>query len=144
MQAWERVLIWWLRATGALLMAALLVVFFPRSTLVFFHDFLNLGAFPEAPVAEYLSRSASSLYAMHGGCMLLASRDVEGHRSLIQYLGWSAVVFGVVMLGIDLTCGMPVFWVVLEGPPTAGAGGITLFLLHKQRSFRDKRPPESR
>jgi hypothetical protein len=39
------------------------------------------------------------------------------------------VVFGAIMIGVDLHAGMPWWWTVNEGPPVIAVGAVMLYLL---------------
>jgi hypothetical protein len=38
------------------------------------------------------------------------------------------IVFGLMMVAIDLHAGMPIVWTALEGPPLVGVGVLLLYL----------------
>ena len=73
MNPWARRLGLFLRVGGVICMTALVAVFMPRAWIDWCHQRLGLGPFPVAPVAEYLARSASLLYAALG-VVLVAPR----------------------------------------------------------------------
>jgi hypothetical protein len=79
-------------------------------------------------VVEYLARSASALYALHGALVLFLSFDVPRYWRLITFLAVAALVHGAVMTGIDLAAGMPVAWTLGEGPCFAATGAVVLLL----------------
>jgi hypothetical protein len=97
-----------------------------------------MGELPRAGIVEYLTRSVSALYALHGGLLLVLSRDVHRHAPVITYLGAANVPLGVVLLGIDLYAGMPWYWTVSEGPPVA-MFGVVLLVLVRSVSKDDRR-----
>ncbi len=115
-----------LRVLGGTDMLAFIAVLMPASWIEFGHQTTGLGDFPEAPIASYLARSASALYALHGLMIVYMSFDVQRYWHLIGFLARIAVVHGFVMLGIDLAVGMPVWWTALEGPAFAATGLIVL------------------
>lgn len=81
-------LAWLLRLIGASLLLALPAVVLPPSTMDAIHrDALQLGPLPDAVIVQYLSRTASLLYAMHGALMVYVSFDVPRYRPLIVVLG---------------------------------------------------------
>ena len=65
---------WLLAIIGCGLMVATIPLFFPVALMATIHGWLGLGEFPEAPIAIYLARSTSLLYAVPepGTCSLLA------------------------------------------------------------------------
>jgi len=114
-----QVLGWWtLLALGAVVM--------PRSWMAAIHEWLGLGEFPTAPIAESLARSLSAFYAMFGAlCVVLAS-DIERYRGLIKFLGVLLVLFGLSLFGIEWSAGMPTWWTVSEGLATLVFGVLVL------------------
>ena len=108
---------------------ATLAIVMPTRWMDLVHGYLNLGPFPRSPLVEYLTRSISLLYAIHGGILLVVSRDVARFAPLIRFLGMATSVTGLILLGIDIFAGMPWAWVVFEGPPVALIGVLMLALL---------------
>jgi hypothetical protein len=90
-----------------------------------------MGELPTAPVVEYLARTLSALYAVHGAMVFAVSMDVDRYRPLIVLLAVLHTIGGVVFLGIDLSARMPWYWTLNEGPPVA-LGGVLMFLLAKK------------
>ncbi len=118
-----------LTVAGCWLMVATFAVIMPTTWMAAIHDSLGIGPFPESPLTQYLTRSAAALYAVHGGVMLVASRDPLRLSSLVRYLGISNMVLGPVLLAIDLHAGMPLAWTLIEGPAVAMGGFLYLWLL---------------
>lgn len=115
-----------LRVLGVTDMVAFIAVLMPVSWIEYGHQTAGLGDFPDVPIANYLARSASALYALHGLMVVYMSFDVQRYWLLIRFLARIAVLHGFVMLGIDLAVGMPVWWIALEGPAFAATGLIVL------------------
>jgi hypothetical protein len=92
------------------------------------HAALGMGSFPDAPVALYLARTASALYALHGAMIILVSFDVDRYWNLIRFLALAAFVHGAVILAIDLQLALPDWWRYGEGPCFAATGAIVLAL----------------
>lgn len=120
-----------LRFSGVLLCLATFTIFLPRDTMIAVNAWLGLAPLPDVPLTYYLARSGSAHYALRGVLYLLASTDLVRYRSLIRLLGWSNIAFGALMIGIDLTAGMPQWWTVLEGPPIVLTGAIVLGLARR-------------
>ena len=57
-----------------------------------------LGPFPTAPIVEYLARSLSAFYALHGVITLVISTDVPRYRPLIGVWAWSFVALGLITM----------------------------------------------
>src|SRR5262245_26694610 len=106
----SRWLAMWLRLIGVIDLLAVAAVFLPNESLAAIHADLALGSWPDAPIAEYLARSASWMYALCGAMFLYLSGDVVRYRSLIRFLSLCGVATGLVLIGIDWSAGMPGWW----------------------------------
>ena len=124
----QKLLVWLLRFSGAVLLLAFPAMFLPTSWMSATHEWLGLGEFPRMPVVDYLARSIAALYGFHGVLVLIVSRDVARYAPIVRYLGVMDIVFGLTMVGIDLNAGMPALWTMMEGPPLVGAGLLMLYL----------------
>lgn len=130
----ERTLALVLRCMGALDCLALLAVCLPREWIDALCEMLTGVAFPAVPVAWYLARSTSLLYALHGAMVVYISFDVPRYWRLIRFLAWAAIVHGGLILAIDVSSGMPGWWSAVEGPCFAVTGLVVLALLRGARS----------
>lgn len=88
------------------------------------HQSLGLGPFPHSVIVEYLARSISLLYGLHGVLLLIVARDPARYREIVNYLAFFNISFGLAMVAIDLKTGMPWFWTLGEGPVIATMGFI--------------------
>ena len=129
----ERALAILFRFIGAVLLLAIPAIFLPTPWMEAVHRALGLGEMPRGPLVEYLTRSVSALYALHGGLFLLVSTDLPRFRPLALYLGAGDVLFGLTVLAIDLYAGLPASWTFLEGPPTVLVGLVVLALARRIR-----------
>lgn len=118
-----------LRAFGGVTCTALFAVFLPTRWMADTHAWLGLGDFPTAPITLYLARSLSALYAMLGGLVVLVSFDVVRYATIIRYMAYTTIGFGVLALGIDLSAGLPSYWTAYEGPGAVVVGVATLLLI---------------
>jgi hypothetical protein len=110
---------WWtLVALGAVIM--------PRSWMAATHEWLGLGAFPTAPIAESLARTVSVFYAIFGAACVFLARDIERYRPLITFLGVIVVLFGLSLFAIDGLAGLPAWWTISEGLATMAVGALLL------------------
>lgn len=125
----EKLLVWVLRFGGGVMLLAWLAVFLPTEWMVTSNRWLGIGEFPDGPLVQYLTRSISGLYGIHGGVLLLASLDVRRYRTLVAYIGVTDMLFGALMIGIDTKAGLPLYWTLMEGPPIMGVGFLVLVLL---------------
>ena len=133
MTAYERWLRIVLRVGGVAACVAVAAVVVPRSWIALAHQELGLGEFPSQPVAEYLARSLSGLYAFFGGLCLVVSFDLHRHAPTITYIGAAHVVFGPAIAVIDLTAGMPAWWACAEALGAALFGLAILLLQQKAK-----------
>jgi hypothetical protein len=124
---------------------ALGAVFLPIATMDAIHRWLGLGPLPAGPIVEYLARSLSLFYAMQGGLFLLAATDLRRYSGLVYYLGGSMLLLGVVVLGIDLSAGLPAWWTWGEGCVTLATGLAVLALNRlagpRSSGMAEQRPP---
>ena len=116
------------------MLLATFAIFMPVSWMAESHEWLGMGDFPESPLVDYLTRSISFLYAMHGGLLLLVAGDIQRYRSVLLYLGIVTAAGGVLLTGIDLHAGMPTWWTLCEGPPVALIGVLITWLVLRSTS----------
>ncbi|MDB5310027.1 MAG: hypothetical protein JWO38_4229 [Gemmataceae bacterium] len=120
---------WLLRLIGGVELCAIPFILFPAPWMDAVHDrVLGLGPLPDGPVVEYMARSLSALYAVHGAVIFRLSFDLPRFRPLVGFLGWLHVLLGMAVLGTDFTAGLPWYWVGVEGPVIAAGGGMILVL----------------
>jgi hypothetical protein len=111
-----------LRLAGAVMLCAFLAILLPVDWMAATHRWLGLGEFPRAPIVDYLARSISALYGFHGGLLLVISSDPVKYRAIVWYIAVMNVTFGLLIFAIDLQAGLPLYWTLLEGLPTAAFG----------------------
>ncbi|WP_149113797.1 hypothetical protein [Limnoglobus roseus] len=118
-----------LRLIGVCLVAALPAILLPYTVMNALHrDALHLGELPDVVILQYLSRTASLLYAMHGAILVFVSFDVRRYRPLIVVLGYLNGFYGLVAFTVDLVFGMPLWWAAWEGPLIILAAVLTIRL----------------
>lgn len=118
-----------LRLIGGIELCAIPFILLPVAWMDAVHDnLLGLGPLPDRPITEYMARSLSAMYALHGAVVFRLSFDVPRFRPLVPFLGGLHVLLGLVILGIDLAAGLPWWWVLGEGPGIA-VGGTALLVL---------------
>ena len=110
-----RLLTWLIRANAAILLLAMIPMLFQPEWMSQLHSMLGLGTLNVNPLIEYLTRSASACYALHGGVLLALSTDVRRYQPLIPWVYVGHLVFAGVMVAIDLYAGMPWWWTLAEG-----------------------------
>lgn len=134
----ERILQILLRLGGFTMLLAVFAIFLPVRWMAVTHEWLGMGPFPESPLVDYLTRSASLLYAWHGGLLLVLSFNVRRFQPVLIYLGIVTAIGGWILLGIDLHAGMPLYWTLWEGPPVALLGCLMVWLALRCRDIDDR------
>ena len=124
----SRLLVFLLRVGGCLTISAFPAVLLPVEWMAAAHEWLGLGEFPRTPVVDYLARSVAALYGFHGVLLLIVARRPAELRPIVRFIGLMNVIFGVMMLAIDLHAGLPWFWTMAEGPPIVVFGLVILML----------------
>ena len=124
----EKTLVVLLRLGGVLLLTALIPTVMPFAWMDLIHRQLGMGELPEMPITGYLTRSLSAFYALHGVVVLFVSLDVRRYLPLVQCLAAVCIVFGAGMLVLDVCVGMPLPWVLGEGPSVVVLGCALLWL----------------
>lgn len=114
-----QLLTWLLRLNAAVLLLAVVPVFFPYSLMNSIHQYLGLNELPNSPITDYLTRSLSLMYTLHGAVCLALALDVKRYLPMIRLVALYHVAFGIMLLGIDIQAGLPVWWTIGEGPMIA-------------------------
>jgi hypothetical protein len=122
-----------LRVGGTLTGFAIFAVFLPTDRMASIHAILGLGSFPASTLVDYLTRSVAGMYAFHGAVLWIVSFDPRRYAPVIAVLGAGNIVFGLLLIGIDVHAGLPGWWIAGEGPWVALAGVVLLALLAAAR-----------
>jgi hypothetical protein len=125
-----------LRIVGVTTLFALVGVLMPKSWMASTHQWLGLGELPDVPIVQNLARSTSAFYAIFGAVCFVMATDLGRYRPLVRFLGVVVALFGVVLIVIDLTAGMPWWWTVSEGLSTIMFGAL-MFLLARHDERHD-------
>jgi hypothetical protein len=129
---------WLLRLSGGLELLAISFIVFPLSGMNFIHDrYLGLGPLPSGTVVEYLARTLSTVYAIHGAVLVGLSLNVGRYRPLIAVVGLIHALAGITFLGIDVSSGKPWYWTMSEGPPVTVGGLLITWLAWKGQNPTD-------
>jgi len=115
---------------GATCASAIVAVFMPRNWMELGHRWLVGADFPAQPVAEYLARSCSALYALYGGVLILAAGNVRRYAPLITY---AALAMAGTSAALLVMGGMPLYWRIGD---MVSAGGMCVALLVLQGLLR--------
>jgi hypothetical protein len=122
MNRYEKTLVLLLRLDGIIMLSALIPSMMPLAWMQEIHRCLGIGELPDGPIIGYLTRSLSVMYAMHGAVLLFLSSDVRRYLPVVKFVAVLTILLGMGLTALDAIVGMPVFWIVSEGP--------TLFLLY--------------
>ena len=122
-----------LRLAGVITVTAFLAMLLPVDWMASTHRWLGLGVFPRVPVVEYLARSIAALYGFHGVLLLIIAQDPRRYRAIVWYVAIMNVLFGLMILAIDVAAGMPGYWSAAEGPPIV-AFGVAIAALNQSLS----------
>jgi len=123
-----------LRLAGLITLTAFVAMVLPAAWMASTHRALGFGDWPETPVFEYLARSIAALYGFHGGLLVLIAGDPARHITIVKYMAFMYVAFGLIVLAIDLDAGMPMWWTLAEGPPIATTGVVFAILARDLRN----------
>ena len=118
-----------LRLSGLVLLLAFPAALLPVEWMAATHRWLGLGEFPASPLVDYMTRSASVLYGIHGGLLLVLAHRPRRFRAAIAYLAGMNLLAGVALVVIDVRAGLPWIWVIAEGPSVFAFGVLVLALL---------------
>ena len=129
----ERTLVLLLRISAVVLLIAVIPAVMSFSWMIAIYRHLGMGELPEGPIMGYLTRSLSAVYAMHGALVLFVSFDVRRYLPVVKCLALLSVVLGAGLLILDVVVGMPLFWIVCEGPVIIVFYGVLLWLALKVR-----------
>ena len=127
----ERILKLILQINGAVMATALVAVFLPHDQMAAIHQWLGLGKFPEGIIVDYLARSLSAFYALMGVLYIVLARDIRAYATIITFMAWASICFGVATIIIDLQLGFPAWWTWGEGPFIIAYGAGVLWLQRK-------------
>jgi hypothetical protein len=127
----EKILVGLLRICGVILLVALIPVVMPFSWMQAIHRSLGMGELPAGPIIGYLTRSLSLFYAMHGALLIFVSLDISRYLPFVKFLAVISVLFGVGLTILDSAVGMPLYWVLCEGPLVILLSMVLLWLAGK-------------
>lgn len=133
----DRLLTWLIRLNAAVLLLAVVPVFFPTEMMADMHERFGLGPFPRDRLTEYLTRSAAACYALHGGVVWMLAYDVRAYRRLIDRVYLLHLTFALTMFGIDLFAGMPVWWTAAEAG-TIACVAVVILLVNRRAKAGDR------
>ena len=121
----EKLLKWLLIGAGLFCSIAAVPMLMPRPWMAACHEWMGMGAFPAQPVAEYLARLTSGMYAFYGGLLLFLSTGVRRYRRVIAYQ--AVAIAAIASLGLFYG-GMPRWWLIADFGSAAGQCAAVLIL----------------
>ena len=86
----------------------------------------DFGPMPQGPIVEYLARSTSMFYALHGVLLWFIASDLRRYSELFRFYLWISLAFAAGLFLTDLSAGLPPRWTLVEGPIVASFIGIIL------------------
>lgn len=113
---------------------AFAAIVMPTTWMAEIATWLGVGPLPRTPLAEYLTRSLSAIYALFGLLHLYLARHAGRYLDLIVVIGWLTVALGVILTVLDFGIGMPTLWSWGEGPPTIVSGWAFVWLARRAAS----------
>jgi len=105
-----------LRISGIMLITAFGAVFLPYDTMARMHQQIGLGNLPHLPIIDYLTRSVSLFYGIHGVMVLYISFNLMRYLQFLKLLCYLGFVFGIALFIIDIKAPLPNSWAYTEGP----------------------------
>jgi hypothetical protein len=126
----DRLLTRLIRINAAVLLLAFVPVFFPSELMAEMHRRFDLGELTRDRITEYMTRSLSACYAMHGVVLAALSTDVRRYRRLIDWIYVTHFGYALTLLGIDLYAGMPGWWTAVE-VGTISAVAVLIFTVNQ-------------
>jgi len=112
----EKFLVIILRLSGLMLIAAFIAVFLPYEKMAEIHRQMGLGNMPRLPILDYLARSVSMFYGIHGVILLYISFNIMRYLQFLKLLCYLGFAFGIVLFIVDFNAPMPANWAYTEGP----------------------------
>jgi len=121
-----------LRISGMLMLTALVAVIMPFAWMQEIHNgLLGMGDMSGGPIVEYLARSLSLLYALHGALLIFLARDISRFLPVVQCFAILGIAFGAIILCLDVAVGMPAYWIMGEGPLIIPLSFVILWLARR-------------
>lgn len=127
----DRLLLWLLRVNAGILLLAAPCTLLPFAWMNAVHrGVFGLGELPDIPIVLYMARSLSLTYALHGAVVLGITLHWPQYRSAVPYLAMLHILFGLTIVVIDVSAGMPWWWAAGEGG-SAGFGVLVLLVYRR-------------
>jgi hypothetical protein len=112
----EKILVIILRLSGLMLITAFTAVFLPYEMMASIHFQIGLGTMPQLPILDYLARSVSMFYGIHGVIVIYISFNLNMYLQFLKLLCYLGLLFGLSLFFIDINASMPSYWTFGESP----------------------------
>jgi len=100
----------------------------PRGWMDAASGVLRVDSLGHSPLAGYLARLASALYALHGSTLAIVAWYLPQSLFMVKPIGIATVLFGLLMYWIDIGEGMPTYWCAVEGSALVLGGSLFIVL----------------
>jgi hypothetical protein len=121
-------------------MSAVFAAMLPVGVMDQIHRAIGLGPMPSGPIVEYLARSTSMFYAIHGVLLWYIASDLRRYRDLFWFYLWVSLLFAVGLFLTDLSAGLPLRWALAEGPIVGGFVVVIMAWFWKVDDGGDRSP----
>jgi hypothetical protein len=137
---WRLLQAWVLRLVGTVEVLAFGAVVLPRAAMETMHAGMGLADMPKGPVFDSVMRQVSFSYGLHGVALWFIAADVNRYHPLVILTALGYLLAGPVFVAIDLSNGMPWFWITGNGGSCLLIGALLLALLWGERAARARAP----
>jgi len=128
-----------LRFDAILLLTAVVPAIMPFAWMQAIHQSMGMGELASGPLMGYLTRSLSLMYALHGALELFVSFDIRYYLPLVRFIAAVGALFGIWMTALDILVGVPLLWIISEGPFIFLLFSIMLWLTrHVEKNGRNE------
>lgn len=134
---YDKWLRWVLVLTGIVMLLALPAVVMPKTWMAALHQKLEMGDFPEQPIAEHLARWTSALYALLGALTLLFATDLAKYRQAITGIALGIPAVSCLLFIMDNQSGLPVIHLLADLISAVSFGAAVLVLQRLSRKTSD-------
>jgi len=112
-------------------MSAAFAAVLPMGVMDRIHQAIGLGPIPQGPIVEYLARSTSMFYALHGVLLWYIASDLIRYRDLFRFYLRVSLLFAAGLFFTDLSAGLPLRWTLVEGPMVGAFIGAIMVWFRK-------------
>lgn len=136
----DKLLRLYLAGIGLAMLPALAGLLLPKNMLMaglgdMHTGFQRIDGYPDAPIFHVHFRLASGACFFGGIFFWILSRDVDRYRGMIRFVGWSSIVFGMIMSIVEFKSPLPLWLYLPVGPGALLSGILVLSLLQPMRTM---------